>query len=67
MRCVRVRLLRLPTFLCANFCLGELCYCEAVEVVYVEMCRALFLWGKVSNLIKRKEFYAFKTISRDCC
>ena len=33
MRCVRVRLLRLPTFLCANFCLGELCYCEVTNLI----------------------------------
>jgi hypothetical protein len=32
-RCVRVRLLRLPTFLCANFCLGELCYCEVTNLI----------------------------------
>ena len=28
--CIVLRLLRLPTFLCANFCLGELCSVKAV-------------------------------------
>jgi len=30
LHCVRVRLLRLPTFLCVSVCLGEVCLVKAV-------------------------------------
>ena len=33
LHCVRVRLLRLPTFMCANFCLGEVCYREVTNLI----------------------------------